>query len=232
MKKRIMEEHLSAFFEDAVLDGKLGTPHFPVGHVQRELECRQGIPDFVISSANFAKIPEASRGPIASALATPSRALILSLLKPVSYRTEDYILRSSGLSLPVIRRSISELESLSLLVKSNRAGYVLSSLFPDIHSELWAFEVKVDKWRRALYQALQYKAFAHRVSVVIAERWVHLIERNVHQFRTLKVGVIALNEKSGNIRYIIRPVKRQPASRFHYLFALGKILNAQQKSLA
>jgi hypothetical protein len=124
---------------------------------------------------------------------------------------------------------MSLLESLGVVAPSGATGYVRCAPFLDQEWEVWAFEVKLDHWQRALYQALQYGAFAHRVAVVVPERWAHRFERQIQRFRTLKVGIIALDPDTGEVRSILRPRKRAPASRFHHLYVLGKLLAAADR---
>ena len=229
MSTELTEEELSAIFEDALRNGEWAK-HFPrFAHVVREVDCQQGRADFIASPARQTLMGRDRRAQFASALATPSSAKILSLLKRSAARTESYLRRASGLSSPVIRRALFELLALRLVVRSGKSGYVLSPTFPAAKWELWAFEVKIDKWQRALFQALQYRAFAHRVCIVMPERWVHRVESRRDLFRSLKVGIIAIDEVSGAIRPILRPRKGAPASQFHHLFALGKFLAPDSK---
>jgi hypothetical protein len=136
----------------------------------------------------------------------------------------DYLYRASGLSSAVLRRAIRDLENARLLIHTNSEAVLLSPNFPHIDWELWAFEIKLEHWQRALYQALQYRAFANRVAVVLPERWAHRVEAQADRFRRLNVGVIAIDEDDTSIRFIVRPRKAPPASRFHHLYALGRFL--------
>ena len=224
MTNKVTEEQLSTAFEGALSNGAWTRYYPPFAHVLREVDCHQGRPDFVASPTTVIDTPRDCRAQLAPALATPSLVRILSLLKRSAPRTDDYLRRASGLSVPVLRRSISALESLGVVARSSQSGYVLASAFPETKWELWAFEVKVDHWQRALFQALQYRAFAHWVAVVISERWAHRVERQIERFRALNIGIIALDPQSGAIRSVLRPRKHPPASRFHYLYALGKFL--------
>jgi len=92
------------------------------------------------------------------ALRDQSSARIVSLLQFSAPRTERYLVKETGLSMQVFRRCIATLESLKLVERHSGSGYSLSRYFPKMNWELWAFEVKVDHWRRALYQALRYRA--------------------------------------------------------------------------
>lgn len=224
MTRTLSEEHLSQIFEN-VLAQRAWSQYYPrMRHFARELDCQQGRPDFVASPARTPPLHKAKRHRLAEALHNPATARILSLAKRDAPRTEQYLYRASGLSAPVVRRSIATLESLAFLSRTPSETLILSPDFPVTGWELWAFEIKVEKWQRALYQALQYQAFAHRVAVVIPERWAHRVEAQAEKFRKLNVGAIALNEQDSTIRFIVRPVKRRPASRFHHLYALGRFV--------
>jgi hypothetical protein len=209
MKQTQSEEQLAVAFEEVITNGAWASYYSPFTRMLREVACLQGRPDFVGLHAGATNISMDQTDQLAAVLKVPSTTRILSLLHYAAPRTEKYLLRASGFSLPVVRR----------------LTYVLSSSFPKIQWELWAFEIKVDHWQRALYQALQYRAFAHRVTVVLPERWVHRAEHNINRFSLLNVGVIALDVDKKAIRFINRPKKRSPASRFHNLFALGKFLH-------
>jgi hypothetical protein len=225
MKQTQSEEQLAVAFEEVITNGAWASYYSPFTRMLREVACLQGRPDFVGLHAGATNISMDQTDQLAAVLKVPSTTRILSLLHYAAPRTEKYLLRASGFSLPVVRRSIMALESFDLITPSGHLTYVLSSSFPKIQWELWAFEIKVDHWQRALYQALQYRAFAHRVTVVLPERWVHRAEHNINRFSLLNVGVIALDVDKKAIRFINRPKKRSPASRFHNLFALGKFLH-------
>lgn len=228
MSGKLTEEVMAEVFEAALRNGEWAKHYPPVAHVVREVDCQQGRPDFIASPVKTTLIRKDRRESLVEALATPSSARVLSLLKRSAARTESYLRRASGLSAPVIGRSLSALLDLNLIGRSGESGYVLSSAFPGAKWELWAFEVKVDYWQRALYQALQYRAFAHRVFVVISERWAHRLESRLDRFRSLNVGVIALEESTGALRPILRARKGTPASQFHHLYALGKFLDTSK----
>jgi len=226
MREKLREQELSRLFELSIGNGAWAAQYPEFAHVVKEMDCQQGRPDFVASPVGPTAISATNISDLVSALSPPSSARVLSLLKPASYRTEAYILRNVGLSKQVVRRAILRLERLNLVKRSVNSAYALSPSFPELKWELWAFEIKVDHWKRALYQALQYKAFAHRVAVVIAERWVHRAERHIDRFKLFKVGLIAIDAKTGGLRCIHPPQKAGPASRHHYLYALGRFLGA------
>jgi predicted transcriptional regulator len=226
--KHLSEERLARAFELSLRNGVARAPFMPLHSIAKEIRCLQGRPDFVASPTRSRIMPASFCANLASGLSSPSQAKILALLNPVAPRTERYLESGTGLSRSVIHRSIATLTSLGLIRHRGRSSYVLSHALRKSELELWAFEVKVDHWRRALYQALQYQAFAHRSIVVISERWAHRLELHSGRFRMSKVGVISLDPDSGKMRVIVQATKHRPASRFHYLYALGSFLRSSQ----
>lgn len=226
MSAKLTEETLANVFNDIVNseDWLEQLPSLP--NMMREMECQQGRPDFVASPAVVGNSDPVQRALLSATLTTPSLTRILSVLKRAAPRTEQYIGRSLGLPLPAVRRGLATLEHNGIIVRRGVNGYVRSSVFMENEIELWAFEIKLSDWQRALYQALQYQSFAHRVTVVMADQWVHRAEKNIDTFKRLDVGVMALNEGTAHWRWIHKPQSRTPRSNFHYLYALGKFLRA------
>jgi len=129
----------------------------------------------------------------------------------------------------LVRKSLRQLEELGLARGNDAHEYALSPTLAHIDWELWAFELKLHDWKRALYQALQYQAFAHFSVVVIAEQWAHRAERQVDAFRSFNIGIIALEADTRHMRIILHPQKSTPRSRFHYYYALGKFLRSLEE---
>ena len=221
---QLTEELLSGAFE-SVLGNGAWAKHYPrFARLVPELECQQGRPDFVASTTTAMVMPRSQRQRLSEGLASPAAARVLPLAKPASPRTEEYLVRESGLSEPVARRSLRTLCSLGLLQTTAHSTYILEPNLSTDRWELWAFELKLHDWRRGLYQALQYRAFAHRAVVVVSENWAHRAVAQKDTFRRLKVGLMALDVDSGSLRLIVRPPKDTPSSRFHHLYALGQFL--------
>ena len=186
-----------------------------------ELACQLGRPDFVtIESRRGIEWPSEVLG----ALRVPATVRVLALLKERVSRSEGYLAEASGLSIPVARRAIRALEESGLVERLANGGLIVNGHLRGLDAELWAFELKVRDWRRALYQASRYKTFAHRSSVVVAERFSGPAAKSLDRFRRLRVGLYALSTETGELRALVLPRKREPLSRFHYLYALGAIM--------
>lgn len=177
-------------------------------------------------------LSNAEAGDAAAVLATPAAARVLSLLKPNSIRTLEYLHRSSGLSIRTVRRNLRMLEELTLVKSANTGSYLLGEKLLELDRELWAFEVKVDNWQRALFQALQYRAFADRVVVAVAGDYVHRVRRHASLFRSFRIGLLAVHPPTRSVEVVLPAFRGPPTSKFHRFQALGRFLIALRTSPA
>jgi len=76
---------------------------------------------------------------------------------------------------------------------------------------LTAFELKLDSWKRALYQAYRYSYFANRSIVVLPTGAAASAQRNIELFKQLKIGLWEFNADRG-ICQIFTPEIAQPKS--------------------
>jgi len=224
MRKGLSEKRLSSVFEACIREKVLGGRYPMFDRIQKEMPCQQGIPDIVAASAQPVQHQGGQAGSVSSALSRPSSAMLLSLLKPASPRSEAYLRQVTKLSPSTFRKAISDLQEAALVETTATGTYIQSPRVSEIQIDLWAFEVKVEDWQRALYQALQYQAFAHRVVVVYPERWIQRIEKQAARFRKLSIGVVAVDDENESCRIVVTPKKNRPRSRRHYLYALGRFL--------
>ena len=230
MKTRLTEKQVSRAFRAAIKNGAWTAASYPDFYrILPEMDCQQGRPDYVASPTNITILPRTQRIQLASVLALPSSARILSLLKADEPCSESFLLQVSGLSCSVFRRSIRKLQSFNFVVQPVPSEFILSPKFPSLNWELWAFEVKVDHWKRALYQTLQYQAFAHYVMVAISKQYAHRVDPHIDLFKTLGVGIMAVDHQGNTIHPILRPRRRKPRSTFHYYYALGKFLTPKKR---
>ncbi len=67
-------------------------------------------------------------------------------------------------------------------------------------SKIIAVEVKVDKWFRALQQAVLYRMCADKVYVALSEEFVHRVD--IQQMKEYGVGLLSVN---GSLNEILPP---------------------------
>lgn len=77
---------------------------------------------------------------------------------------------------------------------------------------LYAFEMKIKDWRKALAQAYRYKYYADSVFVVLPLDEVAKAKQSLPTFRAIKVGLRAFDKKEGIIEKIYTPKKDKPLS--------------------
>lgn len=224
MTAPITEAEMTIAFE-GIMRARCRLPGLPkLASFTKEVACLEGRPDFV-ASPTHALLDQDFTAALQSALATPSVASVLSLLKLRAPRTEAYLLRATGLSRAVTHRALAMLVELQLVEESRAARYVRTSrLLPE--TELWAFELKTDNWQRALYQAHRDLAFCHRSVVVMAENGARRASQQLDRFRALGVGLLALDAQSEEVLCVLPPRAARPSSQWHYLHALGKFMSA------
>ena len=214
-------------FEDGGLEQIVGRKHGPlVG----EIDFIQGRPDFLCATypSSISSWARASR--IGDVLSSSSAANVLGQLKQRSPRTANFIRQKTGLSNGRLADVVSDLRSEKLvkLEPSERDEFALTSTFPQ--TELCVFELKLEKWRRAVYQALQYRVAANRVAIVMPSDRVHRIEPHAHRLRDFGVGVISLDWSSGEFKIVLFPRRNRPLSMRHYYSALSNYFRAIPES--
>jgi len=192
--------------------------------VFREL---QGSADFVgfpheklIGTYDFSKLSSLEHG-----------SLVLSILKYNSGRTKDYIKERTGITDTALNRTLRELKANDFLVKKKNL-YFLSKSFVQESDNIWAFDLKAPNWKRALQQAILYKAFANYVVAVRPFDEEEALQEKLELFAELNVGLLLFNPQSLEHKWLRRPLKDNALSKWQKLFFLGR-LSAQhyQESL-
>ena len=95
--------------------------------------------------------------------------------------------------------------------------------------DLWAFELKLKNWKRALYQATQYKSFSSNVFTVFPNYKKDLLEKNIHYFKNLNIGCILMNTDTNEISILNYPKKEELIRGSQYLYALTETIICNSK---
>lgn len=198
-----------------------GVPEFDV--LYREVTCQQGIPDFIglpseenIINCDFSLLSSVE-----------SSSMILSFLKYHSGRKKAYIREKTGLSDGTLNKTLKELIANNFIVESDNLYYLSPSVAPE-NNNIWAFELKLSNWKRALFQSLQNKAFANYSIAVFPMEKEKILHQNIAVFTNLNVGVLLFDFSSGNSKWLRQPKKERALSKWQTLFLLGKV--SSQKS--
>ena len=160
--------------------------------------------------------------------ATESCSVILSILKRNSGRKKRYIKEKTSLSDATLNRALRELLINKLVIEKDGLYFLAVNDDPN-KNNIWAFELKLSNWKRALFQALQYKAFANYVAVVLPYEKERVLQQNLSTFISLNVGVLLFDPKGKKTKWLRRPKKEPSISKWQTLFMLAKISNQYSK---
>lgn len=220
------ELEMSIAFESAIKKQSIkGLPSFEL--LFKEVPCQQGIPDFVgLSSARFIQAHDFS-----DLSSTESSSIILSLLKHKAGRRKSFIKKKTNISDATLNRVLRELQSNNFIVEKNHLYYLSVEDIPS-NDTIWAFELKLSNWKRALFQALQYKAFANYSVVVFPHEKEKVLRQNLSAFKEFNVGVLLFDSKSQKSKWLIRPQKEKSISKWQTLFLLGKISKQRSEEIS
>lgn len=184
-----------------------------------ESECSAGRADWVWAAASGHWPPAA----VADLIHRPSHARFLACLKSRAPRSEAFLRTRLQISPAAMRPVVRLLLDAGLIQEPAAKCYVLGPTFAEPRAEVTAFEFKLHNWRRALYQAIRYRAFAHRVFVVVPATTVPSVLPHADTFCRFRVGVLSWDMETGRGERIFAASKSEPASRSAYLRALSEL---------
>ncbi len=224
------ERTLSAAFVQGVDSSArdCGLPKF--GVLLPEFEARQGRADYVgvqCSAASFRRAGSAGWGRV---LTRPAAASVFAALG-FAPRTPAFLAIATGFTLATVRACVAELAASGLL-KITSTGSVVRRHAALPQPEVWAFEIKLAGWRRALFQATQYQAFAHRSAVVLAAEFAHRALAHRDLFRTLGVGLWSVDCRELSVERLVAPRRREPSSHAYHWHAVGRIIDLARAGYA
>lgn len=185
----------------------------------REVACRDGRADFVAVAENHGRCGTRSSGSALPCKLTESAATVMSLLKPNSPRTLEYLTLHSGLTRDTTKRTLRDLASAGAVRTTASCSYLLGAAWQRPLGDLWAFELKLHDWRRALFQACQYQTFADSVCIVLPDRQSPYNNVRSDVLSAIGVGLVLFNPYTNCVRIQVQPRRSRPASLQHVYFA-------------
>lgn len=215
------EDQLMAAFDTAIAGSELwlGLPGRRT-FLMEEVEGIHGRVDRMMVSLPSALRPTKTRSAL---LQQETCCRIVVALRARQPKTVEQLALDVGRSRETIRYWLSRMTDARLVRVTPAGGYVLGpkSSLPDC--EIWCFEGKLRDWKRALYQATRYRAFAHRSFVVMPDDLIRSAESQVDRFRLARVGLISL-DADGQFRIVTKPRSHQPRSPVMFTMAQGRAL--------
>jgi len=192
--------------------------------VYREIDCRQGRPDFITLRNNGSSLELNSFEHVGLV-----GAYLLSLLKPAAPRTLQYLLQEAEYSASSVKRSLAFLEKLGFIEQTPKGSYILGNAEELLKPEVWAFELKLSDSKRAVFQAQQCKTFAERVIIVVPPGQAKNYNRFRESITRWGIGLASFNPYSGAFILLKNPRKTRPFSREHRMYAISQMLASHGK---
>jgi len=186
--------------------------------IYREIACKQGRPDFIalrLVGGRSMGIPT-SLGYVG--------AEILSMLKPKSPRTLDYILTHSGHTESTVRSAIRSLLDQRYIRATSTGSYLLEPRSRSTKLELLVFELKLDNPKRAIFQAKQARAYAQRAIIVIPPSQLANYGRFDDVMKRWGIGLATFDPHSSAFEVCRRSKKLNPLSKSQHLYALSRLI--------
>jgi len=194
----------------------------------REVVCRQGRADFVaVARDDQGAASHSGGGPLPLRL-TESAATLMSFLKLRSPRTLDYLSLHSGLTRETTRRTLRDLTSAGAVRNATDSSYLLGSAWRHPVEDLWAFELKLHDWRRALFQACQYQTFADSVCIVMPLRQNPYTHIRSDVLSAAGVGLVLFDPCTSLMQVQVQPRRSKPASLEHVYYAHSSLTQMTQ----
>lgn len=215
--KQLTERDFSASFENCLFHGPLRDV-FQFSHVFQEVCCQQGRVDLVATVGHIGTV-----SPL-TAVSCGSSATVLSLLKPRAPRTQRYLIERTGLTATTVKKALVRLENADLVIRTKSDLYLLADCDAFLE-EIWAFEVKINNWKRALFQAMQSRAFANYAIAVFPRNKTSVLLEHAPRFRSLRIGLMVYDASSDEYEFLVKPCKTKPFSKRHRLYAQGQLAN-------
>lgn len=192
--------------------------------VVREIDSWSGIVDVLALSAtaeSWAHLTTRHRAAISRL--TPAGARLLARLPCSRYVTVDELVASLGVSRSTLLRYIRILRAAGLIKVRGTSARRIKNVRNLVR--VLAIEVKVKDWRQGFYQAMRYRAFSNEVALAlplsVAKRVKKRCQRMIRDFR---IGLIGIDEVQRELKWLVRPRSRRPASASNQLICLAQLL--------
>ena len=215
------EKQMADAFERLLRDGRPLPGLGSFARVFREVDCQRGRPDFIALARGTGRF-FSGKG-IALKFAG---SLVLSFLHNCAPRSAKYLQGHTGLTYRTVQAAIHELLNSRYVLRTGNGAYVLNPGRPLRQVQVWAFELKLGKPKRAVFQAQQYRSFAQRVLIVVPPGQMAVYSKFRVAMRRWGIGLATFDPIRSE--FLIRRLPRpsQPHSKQHQAYALFQLLQA------
>lgn len=194
------EEQMGTAFHYYMKHGQM----HKIGHcfqIYYEFAAMQGVADFIaVHREGFTWRPSS----VLYKLHTDS--MVYSLLKKKAGRSKAYLYENVMAEKKSCNAAISELENAGIIFEKGGL-YYQSDMIDNTSTTIWAFELKLSDWKRAIFQCLQYQAYANYSVAVFPDSKFKVLNDNLHYFIDLNIGVLLFNPIDRKGKWLFYPRK-------------------------
>lgn len=222
------EIEFGAFFQDFIENNVNSKYKFDM--FLREIESFQGIPDYI--GVNIRDIEECKSfltNVTEENWYTVSR--ILSILSKQKGHTVSFIEKKTGISENSLIKDLCFLQNRNILEQDRYGNYRLAENFVIPKLSISSFELKLENWKRALFQAIRYKTFSEFSYVVMPKEKITLLKKKFDFFKQSNIGIAVYDERKDTLETIYRATKNKNISKSHLYYMSGKIMFAYQNNV-
>lgn len=223
------EKAFSKKFVESVENSIPNKNGFDYGVIVREMESDRGRADIIYAFVDTVTNNLANLRKYGRVLKQPTKAKIISQLSKARYCPLESLAQATGYTQKTVKTHLHELAKAGIVKANITRGYKLEKSFNLPETEVWAFELKLDNWKRALYQALRYRGFSHSVTVVMPKEGISVAKRNLAMFKKMNVGLAEISNE-GKMVFVKKPRRGKPTSDSNYLRSLGYIFSKFHRS--
>lgn len=221
------EAQMADAFEEFVM-AKRGLPGIGrISKIFREINCQQGRPDFVAIVGRKNRFLNGNTVSLKLA-----GSLVLSFLHEGSGRTPAYLCEHSGLTPRSVRQALAELMKHHYVKRTGSGAFVANPASSLDAVEVMAIELKLDRPRRAIFQAQQCRAFAQRVLIVVPPSQLDAYQKYGVVLRRWGIGVATFDLQSNEFELERKPRSGKPHSKQHQAYAKFQLLDDASSRLA
>lgn len=182
--------------------------------VAREFKVDSAVPDFVlITASDYQDIIELSQKYPPEIFRGVYSSLICMLYGSSHTRSIDTIAKANFVSPTALVRAAKKLQELNILTlddKNLRIARTKEFYLPKI--DVISLELKLDKWKKALWQASRNKAYYAKSYVVMPSEKEDLIRQNMDYFSVNGVSAVVVDTSGGAVKFVGREKRKDHSS--------------------
>jgi hypothetical protein len=194
--------------------------------VDAEVDFTQGRPDFV--GVNGAKRGKRTLPGIYAGTRIPVShiARVLTVLERDQTISLIDLAQAAAVTLPRTRRIVHPLERIGAVCADAEETLRVVDLDRIERPDLWAFELKLDDWKRCLFQTMVCRSYASRVTAIFPKAKANHIKQVAPAFAQHGVGVMLFDADTDKLKPLVPTAARKPMSAYHAWMSCFEIANA------